>query len=190
MNKLLGFILFVLTFAAVSMTTGYADFFIDEYSLLLVFGIVFGVMFLSYGTHAFSPFKYISQPVTSQKEFFLAVSFFDHLSNTALIAGLLGTMLGQIAILSTVGTLDELFPATGLSLISFVYGYLVSKLVFEPLKQNVIRNAKIGNINGLVQLHIDQNTSLPNVFILMGFAAIIGNFVVLISSFNAMQLMG
>ncbi|MDU0113375.1 MAG: flagellar motor component MotA [Psychrosphaera sp.] len=186
MNKLIGYLFFILTFAAVLMLNDYASFLIDLYSLLLIFGLVFGVMFLSYGTYAFSAFKYISQPVTSQKEFFLAVSFFDHLSNTAIIAGILGTLLAQLALLSNMETLPELFPATGISLISFIYGYLVSKFIFEPLKQNVIRNAKIGNINGLIQLHIDQNNSLPNGFVLMGFAAVIGNFVLLFSSFGSM----
>lgn len=185
MNKLIGYLLFVLTFAAVMHLTDYTGFMLDLYSLLLIFGVVFGVMFLSYGTQAFSAFKYISQPVTSQREFFLAVSFFDHLANTAIIAGLLGTLLNQIAMLSNIETSVELFPETGFSLISFLYGYLVAKFIFEPLKQNVIRNAKISNINGLIQLHIDQNTSLPNGFLFMGFAIVISNLAVLLSTFNA-----
>jgi flagellar motor component MotA len=183
MNKFIGYLLFIATFAGVIFLTGYSEFFIDRFSLLLIFGMVFGVMFLSYGIHAFSAFKYISRPVTSQKEFFLAVSFFDHLSNTAIIAGILGTLLSQLAMLSNVTTTAEIYSGTGASLVSFLYGYLVSKLIFEPLKQNVIRNAKIGNINGLIQLHIDQNNSMPNTFVLMGFAAVVGNFVILISSF-------
>lgn len=184
MNKLIGYLLFISTFVGVIFVTDYTEYFINPYSFLLIFGMVFGVMFLSYGTHAFSAFKYISKPVRSQKEFLLAVSFFDHLSNTAIIAGMLGTLLGQISMLSSLVEYADIYPSTGNTLLSFIYGYLVSKFIFEPLKQNVIRNAKIGNINGLIQLHIDQNNSLPDGFVLMGFAAVIGNFALLISSFN------
>jgi flagellar motor component MotA len=186
MNKLIGYLLFGLTFAAVLELTGYTDLMLDLYSLLLIFGIVFGVMFLSYGTQAFSAFKYISQPVTSQREFFLAVSFFDHLANTAIIAGLLGTLLNQIVMLSTIESTIALFPETGFSLISFLYGYVVAKFIFEPLKQNVIRNAKINNINALIQLHIDQNNTLPNGFLFMGFVVVISNLLLLLSSLSGM----
>lgn len=182
MNQLIGLLLTVLTLVLAVLVTNQTEVLIDPYALLLILGCVFGVMFFSYGSHSFSIFRYASQPIKNQKEYFWVISFFDNLSNTAIGAGVIGTLMGQVAILSSLDDKASLMPATGVSILTIVYGYLLAKLVFEPLKQNVLRKAQVLNINANVQIQIDQNNKLANQFNLLAIIILIADLFILYQS--------
>ena len=117
-------------------------------------------MFLSYGSHAFAIFKYASQPLKNQKEYFWVISFFDNLSNTAMLTGVAGTIMSHVLSLYTVTSVPHLLENSGANILPIVYGYALAKLVFEPLKQNVLRKAVVANINENVHKQIEQNNKI------------------------------
>ena len=183
MNQLIGFLLLALTVSLALIMLGPFELLFDLTSLLLILGCIFGVVFLSYGAQAFSIFKYANQQVKNQKEYFWVISFFDNLINTSIITGVIGSLIGTVNILSTLDDAASLNPAMSLSLLSILYGLILAKLVFEPLKQNVLRRARVANINANVQRHIEQNNKLALHFTVLGLVNIIVCFVVLAWSF-------
>lgn len=179
MNQLIGFLLLALTLLLALIIIGPYQLLFDVTSLIMVLGCVFGVVFLSYGAQAFSIFKYANQPVKNQKEYFWVISFFDNLINTSIIAGVMGSIIGMISLLTTSTSSDELNSAASYSLLTLVYGFILAKLILEPLKQNVLRRARVANINANVQRHIEQNNKLAQHFTLLGIANLVCCFAVL-----------
>lgn len=179
MNQLIGFLLLALTLLLALIIIGPYQLLFDVTSLIMILGCVFGVVFLSYGAQAFSIFKYANQPVKNQKEYFWVISFFDNLINTSIIAGVMGSIIGMISLLTTSTSNDELNSAASYSLLTLVYGFVLAKLILEPLKQNVLRRARVANINANVQRHIEQNNKLAQHFTLLGIANLVCCFTVL-----------
>ena len=179
MNQLIGFLLLALTLLLALIIIGPYQLLFDVTSLIMILGCVFGVVFLSYGAQAFSIFKYANQPVKNQKEYFWVISFFDNLINTSIIAGVMGSIIGMISLLTTSTSSDELNAAASYSLLTLVYGFVLAKLILEPLKQNVLRRARVANINANVQRHIEQNNKLAQHFTLLGIANLVCCFTVL-----------
>lgn len=179
MNQLIGFLLLALTLLLALIIIGPYQLLFDVTSLIMILGCVFGVVFLSYGAQAFSIFKYANQPVKNQKEYFWVISFFDNLINTSIIAGVMGSIIGMISLLTTSTSSDELNSAASYSLLTLVYGFVLAKLILEPLKQNVLRRARVANINANVQRHIEQNNKLAQHFTLLGIANLVCCFTVL-----------
>ena len=183
MNQLIGFLLLALTVSLALIMLGPVELLFDLTSLLLLLGCIFGVVFLSYGVQAFRIFKYANQPVKNQKEYFWVISFFDNLINTSIITGVIGSLIGMVKLLSTLGDQASLNSAMSLCLLSIAYGFIFAKLLFEPLKQNVLRRAQIANINANVQRQIEQNNKLAQHFTILGIVNIIACFAVLAWSF-------
>lgn len=179
MNQLIGFLLLALTLLLALIIIGPYQLLFDVTSLIMILGCVFGVVFLSYGAQAFSIFKYANQPVKNQKEYFWVISFFDNLINTSIIVGVMGSIIGMISLLTTSTSNDELNSAASYSLLTLVYGFVLAKLILEPLKQNVLRRARVANINANVQRHIEQNNKLAQHFTLLGIANLVCCFTVL-----------
>ncbi|NVK25355.1 MAG: hypothetical protein HWE10_10545 [Gammaproteobacteria bacterium] len=157
MNQLIGLLLTILTLALAALLVVPIELFFHPYALLLVIGCVFGVMFLSYGSHAFAIFKYASQPLKNQKEYFWVISFFDNLSNTAILTGAVGTIMAHTLTLNQIASASGLLSISGQNILPIVYGYALAKLVFEPLKQNVLRKAIVANVNENIQKQIEHN---------------------------------
>lgn len=168
MNQLIGFLLLALTLLLALIILGPYQLLFDVTSLIMILGCVFGVAFLSYGAQAFSIFKYANQPVKNQKEYFWVISFFDNLINTSIIAGVMGSIISMVMLLTTLSGTDTLNSGVSLSLLTLVYGFVLAKLILEPLKQNVLRRARVANINTNVQRHIEQNNKLAQHFTLLG----------------------
>ncbi len=183
MNQLIGFLLLALTLLLALILMGPYQLLLDPYSLIMILGCIFGVAFLSYGAQAFQIFKYANQPVKNQKEYFWVISFFDNLINTSIISGVMGSLIGMVNLLSNLTDKAELNSAVSISLLTLVYGFVFAKLVFEPLKQNVLRRARVANINANVQRQIEQNNKLAQHFTVLGIINIVGCFVLLSLSF-------
>jgi len=64
-------------------------------------------------------------------------------------------------------------------LLTIAYGFTFAKLIFEPLKQNVLRRAQVANINANVQRQIEQNNKIAQHFTLLGIINIIACFGIL-----------
>lgn len=180
MNQLIGFLLLLLTVSLALIILDSYHWLLDPYSLGLVLGCVLGVVFLSYGTRAFRIFTYANQPVKNQKEYFWVISFFDNLINTSVITGVIGSVIGMVSMLSMVEDVAGLHSASAKALLPFIYGFVLAKLVLEPLKQNVLRRAKVANINTNVQRQIEQNNRLAHQFTVLGLANIASVFVILL----------
>lgn len=179
MNQLIGFLLLALTLFLALIIIGPFQLLFDVSSLIMILGCVFGVVFLSYGAQAFSIFKYANQPVKNQKEYFWVISFFDNLINTSIIAGVMGSLINMVTLLTTLTDNEGLNSGVSYSLLSLVYGFILAKLVLEPLKQNVLRRACVANINTNVQRHIEQNNKLAQHFTLLGIVNLVCCFIVL-----------
>ena len=160
MNQLIGLLLTVLTLALAVLLLTPIEIFFQPYAILLVVGCVFGVMFLSYGANAFSIFKYASKPLKNQKEYFWVISFFDNLSNTAILTGMIGCIISHITSFYMISSKEQLLSVTGENILPLVYGYALAKLIFEPLKQNVLRKAVISNINENIHKQVEQNNKI------------------------------
>lgn len=178
MNKVIGLLILILTITLLVISQGDVYAFADIYGILYILGTVFGVMIFSYGNQMFSVFGYLSKPVKTQKEYFLAISFFDNMANASIISGLLGTLVGQVAILSTVDSIPQLFPATAVSSLTLLYGFLLAKLIFEPFKQSIKTKAELSQIHPQIQLHLAQNNALANKFMWLGVLIIVTSVVV------------
>ena len=141
------------------------------------------MIFLSYGAQAFSIFRYANQPVRNQKEYFWVISFFDNLINTSILAGIIGSLIGTVTALSTISQAHEISSTLSSCLVPSVYGFIFAKFIFAPLKQNVLRRAKIANINANVQRQIEQNNKLAQQFTILGVVNFISCFAVLALTF-------
>lgn len=183
MNQLIGFLLLALTVALALLLLGPVQFLLNPYALLLIFGCIFGVIFLSYGAQAFSIFRYANQPVRNQKEYFWVISFFDNLINTSILAGVIGSLIGTVTALTNITQASDITTAMSSSLVPILYGFVFAKFIFSPLKQNVLRRAKIANINANVQRQIEQNNKLAQQFTILGIVNFIGCFAVLTLTF-------
>lgn len=185
MNQLIGFLLMALTLSLALLLTESYLFLLDPVAIAVILGAIFGVSFLSYGAQAFSIFKYANRPVQNQKEYFWVISFFDNLSNTSLITGVLLSNIGVVAMLSTHFEQITFNSKMAMHLLPIAYALVLAKFIFEPLKQNVLRRTRIANINTNVQRHIEQNNKLAHHFIMLGVANLLGCFVVV--SLNQMS---
>lgn len=179
MNQLIGFLLVALSLVLAVIVIGPFELLLDVYGLFMLIGCIFGVTILSYGSQAFRIFQYANKPVTNQKEYFWVISFFDNLINTSLITGIIGSLIGFVSILSSLDDVSELNAATSVSLLSLLYGFIFAKLVFSPLKQNVLRRAQVANINANVQRQIEQNTKLSFHFYLLALTNLVVSFLLI-----------
>ena len=179
MNQLIGFLLVALSLVLAVIILGPFEIFLDLYGLVMIIGCIFGVTILSYGSQAFRIFQYSNKPVTNQKEYFWVISFFDNLINTSLLVGLIGSLIGLVSVLSTLDDLTSLNPAMSMSLLTAAYGFIFAKMIFAPLKQNVLRRAQVANINTNVQRQIEQNNKIATHFAWLAFANLVISFVVM-----------
>lgn len=179
MNQLIGFLLLALTLFLALIIIGPYQLLFDVTSLIMILGCIFGVVFLSYGSQAFSIFKYANQPVKNQKEYFWVISFFDNLINTSIIAGVIGSLIGMVSLLTNLADNEPVNSSVSYTLLTLVYGFVFAKLIFEPLKQNLLRRARVANINTNVQRHIEQNNKLAQQFTLLGIVNLLACFAIL-----------
>lgn len=168
MNKILGIIIVVLAVALLIIEQSSPEAFLDIYGLGVVIAAPFGVLFFSYGDHVFSPFRFITQPIESQKDYLLAVSFFDSLANTFMAVGVTSTLIGHIAIVTSIDEFESLMPATGVSYLTTFYGFIIARLLIEPMKQNIVRKAKLSNVNAAVEQHLMANNDIARRYVTLG----------------------
>lgn len=195
LNKLLGLIIVGLAFTLLGLAQTSWIILYNPISLGTVIAITLGVVFFSYGNYVFALFKYLTQPIESQKDYLLAISFFDHLSNTFIAVGAITTLLGHIDIIHGLDSVESLMPATAVSYLSLFYGYVIARLLLEPLKQNIIRKAKLANINASVQQHISVNNEITSRYVLLTIGLSIASTIVLLSlhlmeTFSSIPLLG
>lgn len=172
MNKVIGLLIIVLTLTLVVITQPDRLLFADLYGLLFVIGNVFGYLIFAYGNRMFSIFRFLKQPVKSQRDYFVAVSFFDNMANGAIIAGVIGMLIGQIGILNNIDSSLSLLPATAVNSLTLLYGFIFAKFLFEPFKQSIVSQARLTNINPQVRQHIADNNQLAKQFIWLGILVI------------------
>ena len=78
-----------------------------------------------------------------------SISLFEEMKNTCVMFGWIGALIGWIIMAFSVGTADDdilakLGLSFGVSIITLLYGYLFSYIIFEPFKNQYIK--KLNNL--------------------------------------------
>lgn len=117
--RILGVLISLVIIGLVSNLAGSISMFIDIPSLLLVLAVAAGAVI---GRHGFSGFGQMWQKQDNEQPLYT-------FSNAALMAGLIGTMLAMVALLSFTGP-KHVGPSIAVSLLSSLYGIVLYPLCY------------------------------------------------------------
>lgn len=144
MHKLIGVVLFIVLIFFVMVTSGVGVWiFIDTISLISVFGITFAI---TYGRHGFREAITFSPPVI------------DTIINSSLAAGVLGTLIGLVAMLVNISDPSSLGPAMAVAVLSSVYSVIIASSAYVYKKDaenfNIGAAAAIGTCVALITFFV------------------------------------
>lgn len=136
--KLIGLLISLTTFTLLLLLAGFPFMFIDIPSLVIMTGILLGGAIFGYGNHIFSYIRYSKQDRISSSELFATLDFYNYLSRLTLYAGTLSFAIASVLILAQSTEVKSIGPSIALSLLSCLYGMVLSYLIIQPIKHGVL----------------------------------------------------
>lgn len=133
------FFIFVLTIFLAEGMHGFIPFLNLESFLIVVIGTLLVILstfsWREIGTSLRCALSRKFEPTVEQLD--RAKQVFTSLANTTIAFGVIGSILGLILMLSTITDVELIPRRLALSLTALVFGFLLSEVVFIPLKRNV-----------------------------------------------------
>lgn len=119
--------------------------FIDVPSLLVVFGVIFSCTLWSF------PFKDIQSAVIhalfesepTEPEIIKSSRIFEEMSEYAVAAGLIGTLIGIIKMLGNMDDPTSIGPAMAIGLLTLFYGTVLGQCVFRPMRNRILEKSPV-----------------------------------------------
>lgn len=158
--------------------------FFDMPSILIVLGMLFGGVLISFGIAV--PLKamknaLIGGGVQTIEELRQYVNFFNLASQLSIAGGIIGTLIGLIGMLATMKNPSTIGSSMALVLITVFYGVVLSEFVFQPLKHALINKSADTCENATVT---DTGQTKTNRWFVLGlgvFASVFSYFILIIS---------
>lgn len=138
----LGFILinlFWIFSAVIQQGTSMLFLFINLEAILIVIGGVLIIALMSYSLKEIrtSLICALTNNNATENECITANHLFSSMANSSVAFGLIATILGMILLLSSVDDPSRVPGRLAFAMISLFYGFLLSEIIFIPLKNNI-----------------------------------------------------
>lgn len=145
-NTAIGFVLLFIVLWRAASGSGDITMFIDINSMIFVVGIVTAGLWMCFGP--LTAGKAIVNAVWGPKNydqgrFTLGIAVLARGYQLAWAAGLSGTLLGLVIMLSNMDDPYAIGPGMAMSLISTIYGLILAEFIFSPLQQAMISRANV-----------------------------------------------
>ena len=119
--------------------------FIDGTSLLLVVGVLFSCTLWSFPfkdiQSAFIHALFKSEP--TELDIAKGSRIFEEMSEYAVAAGLIGTLLGVIKMLENMDDPVSIGPAMAVGLLTLFYGIVLGQCVFRPMRNRILEKSPV-----------------------------------------------
>lgn len=136
--KLIGLIISLATLALVLLLGGSPNMYLDLPSATIMVGVFFGGAIFGYGNKIFSYIRSSKQQRISSSELFATLDFYNYLTRLTLYSGMLSFILATILLLAQSDDMKAIGPSIALSLMTCLYGTVISYLIIQPIKQGVL----------------------------------------------------
>lgn len=147
MFKVIGLLISIASLALLMLLGGSLGVFLEPIALVVLLALVFGGIIFSYGNQSFVFFRLAYQKQVPGKLLFPALEFYNYLTKLTFVATIITSVSALIIILNTVSHSPLIGPALALSLLTCLYGLLLSYIVIQPIKHNIIFKAMSGKQN-------------------------------------------
>ena len=134
-----GLLLFVIGWAAFG--SGDITMFIDVNSMILVLGIMVGGLWMCYGPKAVvSTFRHtlLTSKTPTQTHLRQTIAMLSSAYQLVWAAGLSGTLLGMVIMLSNLDDPAAIGPGMAVSLLTVMYGLILGEFIIGPIRQVII----------------------------------------------------
>ncbi len=141
-SKITGILIILFSLIVSCLLTGSLMLYFDVKSILIVFGLLLGGIVFSSGIIV--PLKAVknafdSNSANSPEELKQFIYFFNSASRLSIGAGVIGIFIGIIGILAVLNDPSQIGANAAIALLTAFYGVILSELVFQPMKNSVIK---------------------------------------------------
>jgi flagellar motor component MotA len=168
-GKLLGFVLLVSSVLLGIVLGSPLSSFFNAPSVVLVLGLLLGGVFSS---HSWADVRqgfcaYFGPEQLSESEARKGYSLFSRLSELALGAGLIGTLIGLVQMLQALDDPTKIGPALALALLTLFYGVIFSVFVFRGAAADCLMRANIDTAEDSGMVRSRGFAMLTNLFLVL-----------------------
>jgi flagellar motor component MotA len=141
MFKLIGLLISFASLALLALLTRAPLLYVDPVALVVMFGTVFGGTIYTYGNQSFHFFSLSYKDKISTAQMFPALEFYNYLTKLTIIAALISVGVSTLVILFTIGGGGDIKASLQLALLTCLYGIVLSFLIIQPIKHNILFKA-------------------------------------------------
>lgn len=168
-GKLLGFVLLVSSVFLGIVLGSPLDSFFNAPSVVLVLGVLLGGVFSS---HSWADIRqgfcaYFGPEELSESEARKGYSLFSRLSELALGAGLIGTLIGLVQMLQALEDPTKIGPALAVALLTLFYGVILSVFVFRGAAADCLMRANLDTAEDSGMVRSRGFAMLTNLFLVL-----------------------
>ena len=139
--KLIGLLIILATLTLLLVLDGSPLMYIDVPSAVIMTGVLIGGAIFGYGNHIFSYVRNTNKDKLSSSELFATLDFYNYLTRLTLSAAMLSFLLASLLILANAADPSSIGPSIAVSLLTCLYGMVISYLIIQPIKQGVLYNS-------------------------------------------------
>lgn len=136
--KLIGLIISLASLALVLLLDETPSRYLDLPALVIMIGLFFGGAIFGYGNKIFSYLDNSRKQRISSCELFATLDFYNYLTRLTLYAGVLTFIITTILLLGHRAESQAIGHSITLSLLTCLYGMVISYLIIQPIKQGVL----------------------------------------------------
>lgn len=177
---------FVFLFCILGMGFDNVGSFIDFPSLQIVVVLSVAAMFFSSDIEVITGIPSLLKNDTlfnKAEDYKPYIRMFDNGSRYAIAGGMVGTLIGLILMLGNMSDVESIGPNMAVALISLLYGIMLSELVYQPIRHQLIERAEL--IGGLSEEEKQRNVNPVLQYVIGGVFLILLAFFVLLTTFSS-----
>jgi len=138
MFKLIGLIISFGTISVFILSQGGFTALFDPSAALIMTGVFIGGAIFGYGNNIISFIKLSKAPKIKALELFITLDFYNYLSKLTYYSAMIALLCSAVIYLSNNQSLDYFAQAMSLSLLTCLYGVIISTIIIQPIKHGVL----------------------------------------------------
>ncbi|NVK25354.1 MAG: hypothetical protein HWE10_10540 [Gammaproteobacteria bacterium] len=138
MFKFIGLIISFGTLAVFILSYGQFMPLIDGSAALIMFGVFFGGAIFGYGNNIYNFIKLSRAERIKALDLFITLDFYNYLSKLTYYSAIIALLFSAVIFLANNQQADSFGTAISLSLLTCLYGIIISALIIQPLKHSVL----------------------------------------------------
>ena len=138
MFKLIGLIISFGTLSAFILSQGQASALLDPSAALIMTGVFVGGAIFGYGNNIVTFIKLSKAQRIKSLDMFITLDFYNYLSKLSYYSAVIAVLFSAVIYLSHNQDLTSFAQALSLSLLTCLYGLILSTIIIQPLKHGVI----------------------------------------------------